>query len=183
MNDAMHNSLSDGPSLTVGQRLRAARVERGLTQRDLATVTRIPAATIECLENDRFDEIHAEVFVRGFLRSCARELRVDADELLEQYRRQCGTPPLAAPAPAEARGAGSALLTPRAPRFVEAAHAGRIAYGVSIAALLLGLALAVLLVAGERTPDASASFQLDEDGAAWQPASDVGANSSGWRTN
>lgn len=164
---------------TVGQTLREAREARGLTLRDIAGITKIQVATLECLENDRFDEIHAEVFVRGFLRAFAREVRVDADAIVASYLEQQGissAPRTEVPAPAIA---APVARTP-VPALAEAGNFGRIAYGVSVAVLVLGLALSVLMFTGERTSNASAAFQDASNADTWRPAPQT---QSEWRTN
>ncbi|MBN1945443.1 MAG: helix-turn-helix domain-containing protein [Bradymonadales bacterium] len=75
---------------TPGFFLRAAREREGLSIKELAAVTRIAPRFINCLEEDRYDEIPGEVFVRGFLRNCARELAIDPDELIHLYEQFTG---------------------------------------------------------------------------------------------
>ena len=75
---------------TVGSMLRDARLALGLEVRDLAALTKIQGAMIQFLEEDRFEEFPAEVFARGFVRACARELRLDEDEVVALYRQQTG---------------------------------------------------------------------------------------------
>jgi cytoskeletal protein RodZ len=48
-------------------------------------VTRIPAATLDALEADRFDDLPGEVFIRGFLRSYAQALGMAPDAVLARY--------------------------------------------------------------------------------------------------
>ena len=73
-----------------GSMLREAREERGLALDDVAAMTRIPRGMLEHLEEDRFEEYVAEVFVRGHLRNYAQELRLDVDEVLQCYERHTG---------------------------------------------------------------------------------------------
>jgi hypothetical protein len=48
----------------------------------LAIDTKIPRASIEALEEDRFSALPGPVFVKGFFRCCARSLGVDAEVVL-----------------------------------------------------------------------------------------------------
>ncbi len=73
-----------------GTMLQEAREEAGLTLADVAAMTRIPKTMLGHLENDRFDEYVAEVFVRGHLRNYARELRLDAEAVLQAYEKHTG---------------------------------------------------------------------------------------------
>ena len=67
---------------TPGEVLRRAREARGMTIGELSTITRITPRLLTSLENDAYDDFPAEVFVRGFLKNCARELDLDPDKLI-----------------------------------------------------------------------------------------------------
>ncbi len=75
---------NDGP-LSIGASLRRERELRGMSVEEVARATRIPLASVERLEADRFDDLPGEVFVRGFLRAYARAVGVDGDEVLALY--------------------------------------------------------------------------------------------------
>jgi hypothetical protein len=110
--------------------LVAGREARGLAREHLARVTRIPLRTLENLEDGRWDELPADVFVRGFLRSYAKSVGLPVDEVLARYGG-CGfaAAPVAsvaaqalletmAPlAPVASRPMGAAPITP-APRIL-----------------------------------------------------------------
>jgi transcriptional regulator with XRE-family HTH domain len=68
-----------------GARLRRERELRGLSVSDVVRVTKIPERSVLALEQGLFDELPAEVFVRGFLRSYARCVGLDTDEILGAY--------------------------------------------------------------------------------------------------
>lgn len=167
----------ENATATVGQTLRSAREARGLTLRDIAGITKIQVSTLECLERDRFDEVHAEVFVRGFLRTFAREVRLDGDTIVAMYLEQQGisSAPRSEALPRTAAPAVAPLQT-----LGEPGNLGRIAYAVSIAAIVFGLALSVLMFTGDRPADASASFESSTGSDAWRPAPQT---QSEWRTN
>ena len=61
---------------TPGLILKREREARGLTLLELSKVTRIPEASLEAIENNNFEDLPAEVFVRGFLRNYARQLSI-----------------------------------------------------------------------------------------------------------
>ncbi|MEZ4366937.1 MAG: helix-turn-helix domain-containing protein [Kofleriaceae bacterium] len=65
--------------------LRDARLDRGLTLADVAAVTKIPSRTLDLLEAGRFEDLPADVFVRGFVRNYARCVGLPEDEALERY--------------------------------------------------------------------------------------------------
>ena len=100
-----------------GKLLREAREERGLTLGDVAAMTRIPRGMLEHLEQDRYEEYVAEVFLRGHLRNYAQELHLNVDEVLQAYERHTGrhrrnplsdtVPGETAPAPTRLRMSGA----------------------------------------------------------------------------
>ncbi len=73
---------------TVGEQLRKRRQERGLGIEAVVRATRLPRSAIEALEADRFEDIAAAVYVRGFLRLYARHLELPEGRVLELYESQ-----------------------------------------------------------------------------------------------
>lgn len=61
------------------------RQAREMTREHVARVTRIPMRTLDSLEEGRWDELPADVFVRGFLRSYARCVGLSVEESLARY--------------------------------------------------------------------------------------------------
>ncbi len=78
--------------------LTNGRVARGLTREHVARVTRIQLRTLERLEEGRFDELPADVFVRGFIRNYARCVGLSIEDALLRYGA-CGfaAAPVASP--------------------------------------------------------------------------------------
>lgn len=94
--------------------LRAERETRGIPLEEIARVTKIQIRALERLEDAAFDELPADVFVRGFIRNYARVLGLDADQALQRYD-DCGvTPGPAAAARARAMLETVGSLAPRA---------------------------------------------------------------------
>ncbi len=71
-----------------GLTLKRARERKGLSIHDLAALTRISARWIAALEQERFEQLPATVFVVGYVRNLARALGVDPADLLTRYRSQ-----------------------------------------------------------------------------------------------
>lgn len=71
---------------SVGQRLARARQASGLSVEDVSQRIKLTPRQIEALENDRFSEI-GHVFSRGFVRSYARLVELDADALVADLPR------------------------------------------------------------------------------------------------
>ena len=78
---------------SVGARLRAARISRGLTVEEVAQITKLPKASLELLENDSYNALPALVFVRGFVRAYAKTVGLEGDELVRQLPNQSGQGP------------------------------------------------------------------------------------------
>lgn len=76
----MSASLINVPS--VGEQLRAGREERQLTIDQIAEMTKIKTEHVRALEAGRFDEFSALIYVRGFVRTYARLLKLDLQELM-----------------------------------------------------------------------------------------------------
>jgi hypothetical protein len=72
---------------TIGQRLRQARQERGAELSDVEVATKIRVKFLAAMEEDRWDELPAPAYARGFLDIYARHLGLDHEELLDEYSR------------------------------------------------------------------------------------------------
>ena len=92
----------------VGAVLRAARLKRGLSLEAVAQQTRISKRFLEALEEDRFDEFPAFVYMRGFLKGYCEHLDVPFAELWAQI--QPAAPP---ETPRPALNSASAAPTPK----------------------------------------------------------------------
>lgn len=75
-------------SLTLGEKLRAAREERGISISEVAEQTRISPLYIESIEKDDFKLLPGGIFNKGFVRSFAKYVGVDEQEALQDYARQ-----------------------------------------------------------------------------------------------
>ena len=93
---------------SVGQHLRELREAKRMSLAEISRATRVPVASVERIEADRFDELPGEVFVRGFLRAYARAVGVPPDDVLARYtasRRVAWVTPLPITSPVRpARG-------------------------------------------------------------------------------
>jgi cytoskeletal protein RodZ len=170
----MNETLDQFP--TVGSLLRQNREDLGLTLRDLAAVTRIQSHMLQCLEEDRFDEFPAEVFCRGFLRSYARELRMDDEALVDAYLQQRG---MARNAVAVAGDSAVPASTSPAWTFLETGKLGRVAYVGAIAAVVIGLVLSMLVISSPSSSTPTAN--LSANPVPQSPWSNSQAPPSDWR--
>ncbi len=69
----------------IGETLREAREERGLSLDDAATETRIRATHLAALEREEYERLGGDVYVRGFIRSYARAVGIDPERLLAEH--------------------------------------------------------------------------------------------------
>ncbi|MCS6856721.1 MAG: helix-turn-helix domain-containing protein [Sandaracinaceae bacterium] len=70
---------------SVGRYLRTERELRKISLEEIAQSTRIPLRSLQWIEEDRFDRLPGEVFVRGFLRAYAKALGLTSDEVIRRY--------------------------------------------------------------------------------------------------
>jgi transcriptional regulator with XRE-family HTH domain len=64
----------------IGERLRDRRIARGQSLEDVEEAIRINIGYLQALEEEHYDVLPAPVYARGFMRSYARYLGLDADE-------------------------------------------------------------------------------------------------------
>jgi hypothetical protein len=69
----------------LGTKLRQAREARGAPVQEVEWATKIKAAYLEALEEENYHAIPGAVYVRGFLRTYARYLDLDAEPLIAEY--------------------------------------------------------------------------------------------------
>jgi cytoskeletal protein RodZ len=74
--------------VTIGERLREARLRRELDIADAEAYTKIRAKYLRALENDEFAMLPDSTLAKTFLRSYSEYLGLDAQLLVEEYRAQ-----------------------------------------------------------------------------------------------
>lgn len=82
-NDPSAPSAGSPPS--PGEWIRDQRQRRGMSIEQLAVATKIPRASLQLLEEDRYGELPGPVFVKGFLRCAARSLGVNPEQVMELF--------------------------------------------------------------------------------------------------
>jgi cytoskeleton protein RodZ len=75
---------------SVGERLRAAREEKGFSLEDIAAETRIPRRHLESLEEGDWSRLPAPTYTIGFAKSYASAIGLDRAEIGEQLRGEMG---------------------------------------------------------------------------------------------
>jgi cytoskeletal protein RodZ len=77
-------------SVTLGEKLRQAREERGLTLGDVAEQTRISPLYLESIENDDYRILPGGIFNKGFVKSYAKFVGINENEALSDYTTLVG---------------------------------------------------------------------------------------------
>jgi flagellar biosynthesis protein FlhG len=68
-----------------GERLRRVRLQRGLELDEIAEVTKVNPTYLRFIEDERFDELPAAVYVRGFVVGYASCLGLDGKRVAKSY--------------------------------------------------------------------------------------------------
>jgi flagellar biosynthesis protein FlhG len=71
-----------------GARLERVRVRRGIELDEIAGITKVNPAYLRFIEEERFDDLPAAVYVRGFVKCYARCLGLDPDRVARSYMQR-----------------------------------------------------------------------------------------------
>ncbi|MBI2387729.1 MAG: helix-turn-helix domain-containing protein [Elusimicrobia bacterium] len=96
----------------IGPILRAARLKRGQSLEAVAQQTRISKRFLEALEENRFEQFPAVVYLRGFLKGYCEHLDVNFDEIWTKLNAAPEAPAAPGDAPAAANAATPAPAAP-----------------------------------------------------------------------
>ncbi len=117
---------------SLGQYLKQEREKRQVALPELAQLTRIPVRMLRGLEQDEYESLPADVFVRGYLKAYCRALNMDEAPVLEWFTR----------------GRPTETDMPVALPLIDAPETGR-RFGIAIALVILlilfTLALSIVL--------------------------------------
>lgn len=119
-----------------GARLRVLREARGMDLEDLARELNLKPRVLMALEADDYGKLPGPTFVRGYIRSCARQLGTDPEPLLEEFETLAGrVEPVVRPSPRLGATRLDRVLVQRRPGLVMAA--GSVAMLALVAAVLM----------------------------------------------
>jgi cytoskeleton protein RodZ len=111
---------------SIGHVLKQARLDARLSVDDVSTSTRVRVPIVQAIEDDDFSRCGGDVYARGHLRTLARAVGLDPDELLERYEEEYGG--RAAPAPTAAMFEAERIRPePRRPNWTAAMVAAIVA--------------------------------------------------------
>jgi curved DNA-binding protein CbpA len=71
-----------------GARLRRSRLRRGMEIEDVARVTKVNPAYVRFIEEERFADLPARVYVRGFVGAYASCVGLDSRRVVDSYMRR-----------------------------------------------------------------------------------------------
>ena len=75
-----------------GSHLKHEREMRGISLEEIAASTKIQIRYLQALENNQFDQLPGTVFIKGFVRSYAKTIGCNADDLISAYDESIGSP-------------------------------------------------------------------------------------------
>jgi cytoskeleton protein RodZ len=74
-------------SSTLGEKLRQAREERGISISEVAEQTRISSLYLKSIEDDNYKPLPGGIFNKGFVKAYAKYVGLDEQEALQDYAR------------------------------------------------------------------------------------------------
>jgi cytoskeleton protein RodZ len=82
--------MADQPpsQMSIGEVLKSTRSRQGLEIRTVEERTKIRTKYLRALENEDWDTLPSSAYAKGFLRTYAQLLGLDADALVDEYRRR-----------------------------------------------------------------------------------------------
>lgn len=84
------DAAAAGEAARLGEELRDARLALGLSVEDIAASLRIRRGYLVALEEGRLRDLPAPAYALGFVRSYARALGLDEDEMVRRFREVSG---------------------------------------------------------------------------------------------
>jgi cytoskeleton protein RodZ len=123
----------------IGRALRKARLRRGKSLEEASRETRVKPEYLRALETESFGVLLGEVYVRGFLRSYARYLGLNAEKVVAAYQRAYRRPKAASVAMLPVGEADTVIELPDTRRRTAWVLAAGAALIVLISAAAIGL--------------------------------------------
>ena len=81
---------SDKEPLSFGRYLQDTRLEKKISLEQVSQQTRIGLGNLLLIEQEDHEQLPAEVYVKGFLRSYAKAVGADGDEVIRRYESRLG---------------------------------------------------------------------------------------------
>jgi len=75
---------------TPGGLIRTAREAKGISMAAMSERTKIPPPVLDAIESDEYHKVSGALYIKSFLRTCAVEVGLDSDEVLDLYGKFSG---------------------------------------------------------------------------------------------
>lgn len=98
-----------------GERLKREREKRGMTLEDVSGVTKISVRNLRALEQETFGQMPGGIFNRGFVRSYAKHLGLDDEQVVADYMEAAGETVPAAVVPVGSPVVNAPVTQPESP--------------------------------------------------------------------
>lgn len=74
-----------------GELLKAERLKKNLTVQDVAQSLKLSSKIINSIEAGQTENLPAKTFIRGFVKSYAQYLKIDVDQVMNQFQEEMGS--------------------------------------------------------------------------------------------
>ncbi|MBG9989289.1 helix-turn-helix domain-containing protein [Aerococcaceae bacterium DSM 111176] len=74
--------------MSLGDKLREARINKGYTLNTMQQMTKIQKKYLQAIEEEKYDEMPGTFYVRAFIKQYADVVGLNGDDLLEQYEKE-----------------------------------------------------------------------------------------------
>jgi len=71
--------------LGIGEELKNTRKEKQLSLKEVEENTKIRKKYLKSIEEEKFEEIYGDVYVKGFIKNYGDYLNLDGDRLVKEY--------------------------------------------------------------------------------------------------
>lgn len=75
-----------------GTKLQQARIGKGLTLADISNATKMSSHVLQLIETNNFARLPGGLLTRGYLRAFAREVGLNPEQIVNEYRAECESP-------------------------------------------------------------------------------------------
>jgi cytoskeleton protein RodZ len=86
--DSLHVMQAGGALMDMGETLRMAREQQGLSLDVISKRTKINTEKLQAIEENDIQRLPSGIFLRGFLRAYAREVGLDVEDTVNRYLAQ-----------------------------------------------------------------------------------------------
>jgi cytoskeletal protein RodZ len=155
-------------TVNFGTFLKEERERRQVTLAELAQTTKLSVTSLKLMEAGNLDDLPPDVFVRGFIRSYAKTLRISSSEplgLLDQVlseRRRAAEPPLVVTS-RPGRGPGPGKVMPAEPPVEDDGQTARHGIGLAVFVIIvLLIATITLSLFLRQQPQSGEGLSLDD---------------------